>query len=138
MAANHHWGASSLAKRETLHPDLQRFVDELLKRSPTDLRITDGHRDKASQEAAFTARKSRARWGQSPHNRSPSMAVDVVILVNGMVPWNDRAAWDAHGELGLDVARDLGLSITWGGGFSGLYDAPHFELDGWRSVAVPR
>lgn len=138
MAAHHRWGRGSQIHRAELRPELQQFVDELLKRSPTDLTITDGHRDRAGQDAAFNAKKSRARWGQSPHNRLPSFAVDVAILDgNGQIPWNDRAAWDAHGELGEQVARDLGLAITWGGRFEGFFDGPHFELSGWRSVKVP-
>lgn len=140
---HHRWGRGSQLRRAELRPELQQFVDELLRRSPCDLTITDGHRDRAGQEAAFNRiingrRASNARWGQSPHNRLPSFAVDVAILDgSGQIPWNDRAAWDAHGELGEQVARDLGLSIRWGGRFTGLYDAPHFELVGWQSVKVP-
>jgi len=137
MAAHHRWGRGSLIQRATLHSDLVRFVDELLRRSTTDLKIDCGHRDKASQEAAFAKKASKARWGQSPHNRMLSYAVDVhIIAADGTIPWNDRAAWDALGDLGEDVARDLGLPVTWGGRFSGFYDGPHFELAGWKSVAV--
>ncbi len=142
MAAHHRWGRGSLLKRAQLHPDLQTFADELLKRWRGDLVITDGHRDKASQEAAYNKivdgkRVSRARWGQSPHNRSPSYAVDIALLDSaGQIPWNDRPAWDEFGELGEQVARDLGLRVTWGGRFSWGFDGPHFELAGWRDVAV--
>ena len=138
MAAHHTWGRGSLIQRATLHADLLRFVDEVLRRSRTDLRIVDGHRDRQSQEAAYAKKASKARWGQSPHNRSPSYAVDIAPLdARGEIPWNDRQAWDELGALGEAVARDLGLSIRWGGRFEGFFDGPHFELAGWRAVAVP-
>lgn len=143
MAAHHRWGRGSLLRRSELRPELQLFVDELLKRSPHDLTITDGHRDRASQTAAYNRivngrRASNAQWGQSAHNRFPSYAVDVAPLdAKGNIPWNDRAVWDAHGALGEAVAADLGYSIKWGGRFEGFFDAPHFELSGWRAVKVP-
>jgi peptidoglycan L-alanyl-D-glutamate endopeptidase CwlK len=137
MAAHHRWGRGSQLKRAQLHPDLQTFADELLRRWRGDLVITEGHREKAGQDKAYREGKSRARWGQSPHNRSPSYAVDIALLDSaGQIPWNDRPAWDEFGELGEQVARDLGLPVTWGGRFSGFYDGPHFELGGWKSVAV--
>jgi len=137
MAPNHKWGSVSLSRRATLHPDLQRWVDELLHRSPLDLTIVEGHRDRAGQTAARERGVSRASWGQSPHNRLPSYAVDVAPLQSGRVPWDDRETWDALGALGEQVAKDLGLSITWGGRFRSFYDGPHFELQGWQSVKVP-
>jgi hypothetical protein len=137
MAAHHRWGRGSQLKRAQLHPDLQTFADELLRRWRGDLVITEGHREKAGQDKAYREGKSRARWGQSPHNRSPSYAVDIALLDSaGQIPWNDRPAWDEFGELGEQVARDLGLSMTWGGRFSWAFDGPHFELAGWKSVAV--
>ena len=41
------------------------------------------------------------------------------------------------GGVGKEVARKMGLRVTWGGDFKSLYDPAHWELTDWRTVRKP-
>ena len=98
-----------------------------------DVQIVTTYRDPAAQQEAFDTGKSHARPGQSPHNFNPSLAVD---MVPHPVNWNDRDAFIALGALTKKLARQNGISITWGGDFSNLVDMPHFELLNWQQIVM--
>lgn len=97
--------------------------------------VVCGHRGKAAQEEALKAGKSKAKWGQSPHNSYPSRAVD---LAPYPIDWADRRAFDRLAGLMLGTAASLGIKLRWGGAWDGdlrrgnrrgqLEDLPHFEL----------
>lgn len=145
MAANHSWGKSSLAQLATADPRWRAWADEVLRRSPCDLQVTCGYRGREAQEAAVKAGASRAHFGQSPHNRYPSQAVDLLVLDGqGRPDWDDAstaggARWAELGRIGIEVAREMNLPIEWGGTWAKFKDKPHFELQGWRDLpAVER
>jgi peptidoglycan L-alanyl-D-glutamate endopeptidase CwlK len=115
-------------KLENVHPDLVRLFTEYGK--DHDIIIVDGHRDKASQDLAYLKGNSNARWGQSPHNKLPSRAVDAAPSKdNGKsIDWRDSDAFRKQAEDILFLAKKLGINILWGGSFKRLVDLPHFEL----------
>ena len=96
----------------------------------TDITILCGHRNEADQNKAYAEGNSKAKWPQSPHNKLPSMAVDVapypidwqnserfyklrdvVIRCWNNIPISDRAGWE----------------LVWGGDWKTLHDLPHWQ-----------
>jgi peptidoglycan L-alanyl-D-glutamate endopeptidase CwlK len=108
-------------------PDLQRVANEAIKEY--DFSVICSVRSKQEQTRAYNAGKSRAKWGQSPHNFEPSLAIDI-----GPYPldWNDLAAFERLGTVFLKHATKLGVSLEWGKHFTGLVDYPHFQLRDWK------
>lgn len=98
-----------------------------------DVQITDTFRSMEAQQIAFDTGKSHARPGQSPHNFNPSLAVD---MVPHPIDWNNRDAFVALATLTKKLARQNGISITWGGDFQHLVDMPHYELLNWQQIVM--
>jgi peptidoglycan L-alanyl-D-glutamate endopeptidase CwlK len=104
-----------------------------------DFIIICGHRGEAEQERAFGLHTTKAHFGQSPHNYTPSLAVD---CCPNPVNWNDTKAFLAMGKHIIDVSKKLSIAITWGADWDGdgnllnnhFTDMPHFELTGWRQM----
>lgn len=95
--------------------------------------VLDARRGRKAQEQAFAKGNTRAHFGQSPHNYSPPVALDVTPVP---LDWNDIAAFNRLGNFVLAKAKALGLNITWGKTFKGLADYPHFEAAPWRTWAA--
>lgn len=86
-------------------------------------------RDASEQTRLYVTGRSLAKAGKSPHNHG--FAVD---LIHGVHAWQiPRAAWDIVGHVGLEVAYQCGLKLTWGGKWESFYDPAHWELSDWRS-----
>lgn len=133
------------------HPLLQKLMNAARERMP--VAILDSQRGRAEQELAFKRGTSKAHFGQSAHNWSPSIAVDAVpVDAPGKVDWSDLAAFKAMGKIigcfnpndgtGYGLAKELKIGIRWlgdpnfDGSFADGWDFPHFELhgvNGWRS-----
>mgnify|MGYP001265996655 CR=1 FL=1 len=116
----------------TCHEDLQRLVREVARHMR--IRVTAGYRSPEEQERLWRLGRSKARPGQSKHNRLPSEAVDIVPLP---VDWDDIARWHYFGGFVMGVAAVLGIQVRWGGdwnrnddpGDERFFDGPHFELE---------
>lgn len=117
-------------------PPLQDVMNEA--RQSCEFRILDSQRGKAAQEEAFKKGNSKAHFGQSPHNWSPAVAVDVFPAP---FSWNNAKAFDNCARIVLDVSKRLKVPIRWGGDWnmdgnpSDGWDKPHFELHPWREWA---
>jgi peptidoglycan L-alanyl-D-glutamate endopeptidase CwlK len=112
------------------HPDLQRVANEAIKHF--DFTVIESYRGKEAQNKAHALGNSKAKFGQSPHNFKPSLAIDIVPYP---LDWNNLKAFDVMGAAFLDAARKCGIEITWGKNFTTLKDYPHFELRDWRNRA---
>ena len=128
---------SSLERRDTLHPDLQNLVDEILKFY--DCSVLCGHRDKKEQDEAFENKKSHVKWPNSKHNAYPSLAVDLALYP---VKYKDDVRNVYFGGFVMGIAKNLkedghmDHSLIWGGNFNDnddfhdqtLIDYMHFQL----------
>lgn len=112
------------------HPLLQQVMQEAIK--DFDFTVIEGYRGKEEQEKAFKEKKSKARFGQSPHNFKPALAVDVMPYPDAFKA--KAEVWDAMGAAILAAAERIGVKVTWGRDFKGLVDKPHFELTDWRDM----
>ncbi len=89
--------------------------------------------------AAFNARpqRSKARFGQSPHNLDPSRAVDAIPYP---VDWEDIERMAYFAGVVMTTAKWMSIPIRWGNDWDGdtdlrdnsLNDRPHYELLDWR------
>jgi peptidoglycan L-alanyl-D-glutamate endopeptidase CwlK len=124
------FSAASKARLAQAHPLLQKLFNAVI--LETDCTVLDAQRGKAAQEAAFAARRSRAHFGQSAHNWSPAVALDVVPYP---LDWENTAAFRALAAVVKRKAKELGIPIAWGGDWKTLVDMPHYELSPWRDWA---
>ena len=113
------------------HPDLQLLFNDVIEHF--DCSVICGHRGMEKQEEAFRTGRSKARFGESKHNHSPSMAVDVVPY---SVNWEDRERFALFAGFVLGRAASLDINVRWGGDWDRdtqtadetFSDMPHFEL----------
>jgi peptidoglycan L-alanyl-D-glutamate endopeptidase CwlK len=127
------FGKRSLEILAWAHLDLQRLFREVVKEF--DCTIDCSFRNEQEQNEAYKRGASKAKWLQSPHNFSPSLAVDVV-------PWPTRWAdkqkqKELYGIVKIK-AVDLGIDIECGGDWppmpNGDKDWPHFQMANWKNL----
>lgn len=100
------------------HTDLQRLAYEV--RKEMDIEIICGHRNEADQNKAFREGKSKLKWPNSKHNKTPSLAYDACP---NPIDWKNIAAFEKMREITKKCAARLGIKIrliSW--------DKPHVEL----------
>ena len=114
--------ASSKAKLDQCHPDIQKIVTELL--NEMDVTVLCGHRGEAEQEAAFKAGNSKLQFPNSKHNKLPSLAVDIAPYP---IDWQDIKRFDEMNDKIQKIADKHGIKIRQGRTFS-FKDHPHQEL----------
>lgn len=127
------FGKRSLDNLAQAHPDLQKVMHEAIKHF--DFSVICGYRGMADQNKAYASGASKARFGQSPHNFKPSLAVDCTPYP---LDWKDEKAFKEMGKVIMDAAMRLGVRIRWGGDWdfnektNDGWDKPHFELHPWK------
>lgn len=136
---NYALGRASKLRLVTCHNDIQTFVNRAITNSPVDFTVTDGRRGREEQEAAFDDKKSKAHYGESPHNVEPlSLAVDLVPYIDGRLAYEDDDAFerleDHLREVEAELIAEGAISCTfdWGGDWPGAWDKPHWQMTGWR------
>jgi|SRR5688572_8799534 len=130
----------------TLHPAIRGEVKELIEKAESRMkgvaiRVTQGGRTFTEQDALYAQgrtkpgpRVTNAKAGQSIHNYF--LAFDIVLLYdkdgNGTyesISWDTLKDFDKDGESDwmevVDIFEEAGY--TWGGRFTSIKDAPHFE-----------
>jgi len=131
------FGKSSRTKLQTCQPLLQRVFLEVVK--TFDCSVICGQRDRAAQQLAFETGKSKARFGESPHNFSPALAIDVIPYP---VDWQDTERMIYFAGFVMATAQAMGIELKWGGDWNRdthlsdnrFDDFPHFELADWRKA----
>lgn len=119
------------------HPDLQKLFNEVIKYY--DCAVICGHRNEEDQNKAYNEGRSKLQYPQSKHNKTPSLAVDVVPWFKNKphIRWEDKEKFYEFGGFVQGVAAALGINIRWGGNWNKndelhdqtFFDMPHFEID---------
>lgn len=107
-----------------VHPDLVKVIEMAIAKSPVDFMVTEGLRTRERQ--AQLVAKGASKTMNSRH--ITGHAVDIVPIVDGEV----RYDWPLYHKIApviKDCAKQLGVSIVWGGDWRTFKDGPHFELD---------
>ena len=120
------------------HPLLQKVMNAA--RAEVAFTILDSQRGRAAQELAFRQKRSKAHFGQSAHNWSPALALDICPLP---VDWKNTKPFVALARVILRIAGELNVPLRWGGDWNmngkttdeRFVDMPHFELHPWRDFA---
>jgi peptidoglycan L-alanyl-D-glutamate endopeptidase CwlK len=140
VAANGKFDAGSAKRLKDAHPLLQKLMNAA--REKVVFSVLDSQRGRAAQELAFQRGNSKAHFGQSAHNWSPSVAVDIVPAATpNAVDWNDLPAFKNLGKIIMPLAKEMGIPIRWlgdpnmDGSPADGWDFPHFELHPWREFA---
>lgn len=136
------FGNASKTRLDGAHPLLRRLMSEAIKRATPeqDFTIMDSQRGKAAQELAYKQGHSKARFGQSAHNWTPAVALDIAPFPIDFD--NTKRFIDLAQKLILPLAKELSIPIRWGGDWnmdgstSDGWDFPHYELHPWRSYAA--
>ena len=140
---------ASLNRLATVHPDMQKVAKRAIELSPIDFSITQGRRTLDEQKRLYgkgrTAAQCRAAgvpidyalpmekkvtWTLQSNHLSGN-AIDVAPFVNGKLEYDDNGKlglWPKIAKAFKDAARELGVSIEWGGDWKKTTDRPHFEL----------
>lgn len=107
-----------------LSTDLKRWFFEQQKAVPS-FHISEAGRGKVRQELLYSSGASKAHWGESAHNYN--MAIDTFFLINGKLSYDKL----------LYAKLKIPDTINWyGAPGSKFYERPHFEIKGWKAVAV--
>lgn len=122
---------NSLQKLKSCDERLQRVARAVI--VYYDFTVLCGFRGEVEQNEAFDKGMSKVKWPLSPHNVSPSRAMD---LAPYPIDWTDRDRFVLFAGFVLGIARSLGVTLRWGGDWSGNWvlkdegflDLPHFEL----------
>lgn len=131
------FGSRSLSNLSECHPDLQVLFGEVIEHF--DCAVIEGRRGQEEQDRLFDAGKSKLKFPRSMHNKSPSMAADVVPYP---IDWNDHRRFYLFGGFVLGVAAklldtgDMTHRVRYGGDWDmdfsisdqTFHDLPHFEL----------
>lgn len=115
----------SLEKLYKCHPFLVELMLDAIRTSKDDFSIICGFRSDEDQQKAYDEGNSKAKPGQSKHNRQPSAAVDIAPYP---IDWDDIDAFVRLGKHVKECANFLGLNIIWGGDWT-MRDYGHFELE---------
>ncbi|GJN60431.1 M15 family metallopeptidase [Elizabethkingia anophelis] len=140
---NYKLGERSLKNLDGVHPNLVKVMKAAIVNSPVDFTITEGVRTLKRQQELYA--QGRTKPGikvtnadgiknKSNHQAKADgfgYAVDLYPFFLGQVQVNHK---DTIKNLKLisdhikKVAKELGISITWGGDWKSPFDPPHFEL----------
>lgn len=130
----------SVKSRERLnscHKDLRMIFNAVI--SHFDNSILCGHRGEAEQMAAYNSGRSKVKWPNGKHNKTPSMAVDAAPYP---IDWQDRERFFYFAGYVKGVAEMLHAQgmithrLRYGGDWdmdtevsdNGFDDLVHFEL----------
>ena len=113
------FGERSSKMKGTCDSDLIRLFTEVIKYY--DCKITDGHRGKVAQNAAYRDDKSDYEYPLSAHNKTPSRAIDVCPYP---IDYEDRERFIFFRGLVSGIAYTMNIrlkpTIDW--------DLMHYEL----------
>ena len=131
------FGTRSSNNLAQAHIDLQNLFKEVIKHY--DCSVICGHRGEEEQNTAYAEGRSKVEFPNSKHNKTPSLAVDVVPWFKDKpnIRWDDKEKFYEFGGFVQGVAAALGMvDIRWGGNWDmddelhdqDFFDLPHFEL----------
>ena len=133
------FGQKSKDKLSTCHPDIQKVLNEAIKRY--DFTVLYGNRTIEEQFELFkkgrtlkdgqwvktgsTVTNLDGKTKKSMHNYSPSLAVDIAPYP---IDWDNLERFKEMAKVVLQCAKELGIELTWGGSWKSFPDFPHFQL----------
>lgn len=116
---------ASLKKLEGVHADLQKVVKLAITKTSVDFMIGEGLRTITRQKQLFA--EGATKTMNSRH--LTGHAVDLFALDEGnKVTWEWKPYYFEINRAMTEAAKELGVSIEWGGNWSSFKDGPHYQL----------
>lgn len=122
----------SLDNLKNVDERLVRICNELIKR--IDFTVIEGFRTPERQKEMYDKGFSKIDGitKKGKHNYSPSLAIDIIPYKKGHNPFDGSKEsdimFDNLAKEFKQVAKELGINITWGGDWKSFVDKPHFQL----------
>lgn len=116
-------GAHSELLLRGVHPDLVKVIRRAIQITKIDFKVLEGVRSVARQRELVKKGASQTMKSRHIHG----YAVDIAPFVAGQVRWD----WPLYYELAATVkqaAKDVGVSVEWGGDWKTFKDGPHWQL----------
>lgn len=121
---------AGLLASPNINPQMRTRTEAVLeqaRREGMDMRVTNGFRSVAEQDALYAQGRTapgnvvtNARGGSSWHNYG--VAVDIAFNnANGQPSWPNNANWTRYGQIAVNNG------LEWGGNWQGIQDRPHIE-----------
>lgn len=111
-----------------VHPTLVEWF-ERFQGAVLDAHVAWGHRGEKDQNDAFKKGTSKAKWGESPHNYAPALAIDLFRLTHTGAEW--QVSWYQK-YVGESVAKEP--KLEWGGSWIKWKDFPHVQAKDWKKL----
>ena len=108
------WSERSQKALNSLHPDLQWLMNEVL-HEVADISLIQGYRGKEAQNEAYRTGRSKLQYPNGNHNKFPSMAVDSQPYP---YPEAKEKLWAALAYVAgraIEIGKQRGLQVRWGG-----------------------
>ena len=121
------WALShrSLDRLKGVHSDLVKVVKRAIEISEYDFMVVEGLRTKEKQ--AEYVKKGVSKTMNSYH--LTGHAVDLAPLEHGAIDWNNsKGQFDSVAKAMKQAAKELGVSVEWGGDWRQFVDKPHFQI----------
>lgn len=126
MAENHKFGKRSLDNLATVKPDLQKLAHLALKKSPIDFTVTEGIRTVERQRQLV---KSGASKTMNSYHLTGD-AIDFYPYYDGKLHVNaPLSKFKEIADAFKVAAKELGMTITWGGDWKSFIDGPHIQIE---------
>ncbi len=129
------FGERSKDRLATCDRRLIELCTRVLKASPFDLTVLEGHRSLERQVQLFDAGMSKLNGTtrKSRHQKDPSMAVDIAPFP---VNWEDTRRFYLLAGLMISESKRVAMPLRWGGDWDGdgeftdqsFHDLPHYEI----------
>lgn len=133
-----------MTRLKGVDPKLVKVVCRTISEATFKIQVSEGVRTLARQKELFaqgrTVPGKKVTWSMNSKHLIQQdgfgHAVDLVPVVNGVVPWNDQKVFTEMGKLVLAIAKEEGVVVRWGHdwdmdgilGEKGETDSPHFEV----------
>ena len=120
----------SLNNLKGVHPDMVRLMNAAIKTAPVDFVITEGVRTVQRQQELFRQGKSKCDGIKlkSKHQKRGDGLGYAVDLYPLPVNYKDLEPYRLLAKHIKQVAKNLGISVVWGGDWKKFMDMPHWEL----------
>lgn len=117
--------ARSIDRLKGVHPDLVKVVKRAIQISNYDFMVVEGLRTIETQREYV--KKGVSKTMNSYH--LTGHAVDLAPLENGVIDWNNKKGqFDAVAKAMKQAAKELNITIEWGGDWKSFIDKPHFQI----------
>ena len=115
-------GTRSMQSLSGVNPDMVAVVEKAIEITEEDFSVIEGIR-------SLDRQKKLLKDGKSTTLNSRHITGHAVDMVPYPVDWEDLKRFEKMAKAMKKAAKELDISIVWGGDWKNFYDAPHFELD---------